>query len=530
VLDRDEPGHRPVASFGAPRPMKIASAVDDAAGLNRLLDALSDPKRSGRTVAITLILYCAVWTLYAVLSKLTQDVHFDMGEMVSWSREVTLGTPKHPPLPAWLVGIWFAVFPLRDWAFYLLSMAMATLALWVAWMIAGRYLDGEKRAVGLALLTLVPFFNFHALKYNANSMLTPTWALTTWFFLRSLDSRSAGVAALAGLAAAAAMLVKYWSLVLLAGLVIAALADSRRGRYFRSPAPYITVAVGAAALAPHIWWLYAHDFAAFGYALETHPATIGEALVSGLAYVAGAAGYVAVPVVLAAVAARPTGLAVADAVWPSDPRRRTVVVAFVVPFLLPLVAAVIAKEKIVSLWAIASMTLLPVVLLSSPLVTLPRAAAIRILAIAFAVPVVCVVAAPAVALLVHLHGVENYGSQYRLVAERVETAWHDTTDRPLRVVGGASNLLLGSAPYFAERPSIYEIVTPQLTPWVDEARIAREGIALYCPADDSICMNALNARAAASAVGKRVEVEISRTFLGIADQPVRYVIVTIPPR
>ncbi len=226
-----------VRAFDVPPAMKIASAVDGAAGLNRLLDALSDPKRSGRTVAIALVLYCAVWTLYAVLSKLSQDIHFDMGEMVSWSREVGLGTPKHPPLPAWLVGIWFIVFPLQDWAFYLLSMAMATFALWVAWMIAGRYLDGEKRAAGLALLTLVPFFNFHALKYNANSMLTPTWALTTWFFLRSLDSRSAGAAVLAGLAAAVAMLVKYWSVVLLAGLAIAALADSRRAALFPLAGP-----------------------------------------------------------------------------------------------------------------------------------------------------------------------------------------------------------------------------------------------------------------------------------------------------
>jgi len=93
--------------------MTIAAAIDNATGLNRLLDALSDRKRSGRTVAITLIVYCAVWTVYAVLSKLTQDIHFDMGEMVSWSREVTLGTPKHPPLPAWLAGIWFGVFPLQ---------------------------------------------------------------------------------------------------------------------------------------------------------------------------------------------------------------------------------------------------------------------------------------------------------------------------------------------------------------------------------------------------------------------------------
>src|SRR5271168_4424739 len=342
------------------RPMKIASSVDNAAGLNRLLDALSDPKRSGRTVAITLIGYCAVWTLYAVLSKLTQDIHFDMGEMVSWSREVTLGTPKHPPLPAWLVGIWFTVFPLQEWAFYLLSMATATFALWVAWMIAGRYLDGEKRAVGLALLTLVPFFNFHALKYNANSAMTPFWALTTWFFLRSFESRSAGWAVLAGLAAAASMLVKYWSVVLLAGLGIAALADPRRALYFRSSAPYITVVVGAAALAPHLWWLYTHGFAAFGYALESHPATLAEALLSGVTYVASAAGYVAVPVLIAAIAARPSGGAIGDTLWPAEPPRRTVVVAFMMPLLLPVLAAVIAKEDVVAIWTIASMTLLPV--------------------------------------------------------------------------------------------------------------------------------------------------------------------------
>jgi dolichyl-phosphate-mannose-protein mannosyltransferase len=530
VLDQDGPGRRPAASFEVPRPMKLASAIDGAPWLNRLLDALSDPRRSGRTVAIVLVLYCAVWTLYAVLAKLSQDIHFDMGEMVSWSRELALGTPKHPPLPAWLIAAWFSVFPLQTWAYYLFSMVMATLALGVSWMIAARYLDGEKRSAGLALLTLVPFFNFHALKYNANSAMTPAWALTTWFFLRSFESRSIGWAVLAGLAAAASMLVKYWAVVLLAGLGIAALADPRRALYFRSPAPYITVAVGAAALAPHIWWLYAHDFAAFGYALESHPATIAEALRSGVTYVASALGYVAVPVLIAAIAARPSAFAVADALWPSDPPRRTVVIAFVLPLLLPVLAAVIAKEDVVPIWTIASMTLLPVVLLSSPLVTLVRAAAIRILAIAIAVPLVCVVAAPVVSLAVHLHGVENYGAHYRLVAQEVEKVWRETTDRPLRLVGGTANLLYGSVFYFADRPSLLEIASPQLTPWVDEARIARDGIALYCPAADSVCMKALNARAAKSAVGKRVEVEVSRTFLGIADKPERYVIVTIPPR
>ncbi len=87
------------------------------------------------------------------------------------------------------------------------------------------------------LLTFVPFYNFHALRFNANAVLIPFWALTTWFFLRSFDTRRAGWAVLAGAGAAAAMLGKYWSIFLLAGLAIAAVTDPRRSAYLRSPAP-----------------------------------------------------------------------------------------------------------------------------------------------------------------------------------------------------------------------------------------------------------------------------------------------------
>src|SRR5215475_453371 len=161
--------------------------------LGRLLDALSDPKRRGRTVVAVLAAYCAAWTVYAVIAKASQDFHFDMGEMVAWSREITFGTPKHPPLPAWLVGAWFSVFPLATWAYDLFAVGIATVSLWVAFVVSTRYLDGVKSAVGLALLTLVPFFNFHALKFNANSAMMPWWALTTWFFLRSFEApRSQG--------------------------------------------------------------------------------------------------------------------------------------------------------------------------------------------------------------------------------------------------------------------------------------------------------------------------------------------------
>ena len=511
-------------------PMRFSFSVDAmVAALGRLLDALCDPKRRDRAVVIVLAAYCAVWTLYAVLAKASQDIHFDMGEMVAWSREVGLGTPKHPPLPAWLVGAWFGIFPLDEWAYYLLAVAMAAAALWVAWAVSARYLAAEKQAAGLALLTLVPFFNFHALKYNANTAMMPLWALTTWFFLRSFETGRIGFAALAGVAAAAAMLAKYWSIVLLAALAIAALCDSRRRRYFGSAAPYVTMAAGAAALSPHVAWLYLHDFAPFGYALESHPATVAQALLSGVGYLAGALGYAAAPILIAAVAAKPARAAIAEALWPDDPQRRLAVMVFILPLLLPTLLAAATAERVVSLWSIAGMTLLPVVLLSSPRIAISRMAAIGILAIAVALPVLAIAAAPIVAMATHLAGVPNYARHYRLVAQAAEKVWRETTDRKLQLVGSYNNLLYGTVFYFADRPSTYEIVSPAVTPWADEARISRDGILLYCPVAETLCMNALAARTAGGRQGKSVEVEISRRFLGVAGAPMRYAIVAIPP-
>ncbi len=510
--------------------MKVSvslKAID--AALGRLLDALSDPKRRGRTVVAVLAAYWAVWTLYAVVAKASQDFHFDMGEMVAWSREITFGTPKHPPLPAWLVGAWFSIFPLATWAYDLFAVGIATVSLWVAFVVSTHYLDGVKSAVGLALLTLVPFFNFHALKFNANSAMMPWWALATWFFLRSFESRGLGFAALAGFAAAGAMLTKYWSVVLLAALAIAAASDPRRKLYFGSAAPFVTVVAGVAALSPHLAWLYLHDFGTFGYALESHPGTVLEAFVSGVGYAAGALGYAVVPILLTGIAAKPAPADVADMLWPGDPRRRLPVVVFILPLVLPALMAVAAAEKVVSLWAIGGMTLLPVVLLSSPRIVIPRVAAIRILAIAVFFPVLAVLVAPIVAVVTHFNGIPNYGTQYSLAAEAAGKVWRETTDQPLRLIGSYDNVLDGTAFYFPDRPSTFEIVNPALTPWTDEARIARQGILLYCPVTENRCMDALNRRAAAAPRGRRVEMDVSRTFLGIPGPVTRYAIVAIPP-
>src|SRR5262245_37739506 len=173
--------------------------------VERLFAALTDPARRERTAAAVVLGYVAVWTLYGTLAKASQDIHVDMSEQFTLSRELAWGYAKHPPLAMAIVRAWFAIFPIADWSYYLLAMADAGLALWLAWRPSARLLDGDKRVLVLALLTLVPFFNFHALKFNSNTVLMPLWAGTTLLFLRSFETRRVLDAMLAGIAAAAAM-------------------------------------------------------------------------------------------------------------------------------------------------------------------------------------------------------------------------------------------------------------------------------------------------------------------------------------
>ena len=502
----------------------------------RFLNALTDPVRRERAVLVALLGYVALWTVYAVLAKGGQDIHADMSEQYVLSRELAWGYPKHPPLAIAIVGAWFAVFPTADWAYYLLANVTVGLTLWIVWRLSARYLDGEKRVVGLALLTLVPFFNFHALKFNANTVLMPLWAATTLWFLRSYESRRLLDAALAGLCAAAAMYGKYWSVFLLLGLGVAALVDQRRATYFRSPAPWVTIAVGALALAPHIAWLTANDFAPFSYALDVHGSeSFASTLRGALGYLASAVAYLAVPLVILFLAARPSRAAIADMAWPTTPKRRLAAIAFWAVLLGPALVAPFARVGLVSIWSMSAWTLLPVVLLSSPLVAIARRDAAHILVLAVAFPLVMTALAPAIAFSLHRAGLHPGTTHSSVLVAPIEELWRETSDRPLRVFAGFDEFTDGVAFYMPNHPRAAHVVD-RVGSQVDEAHISRDGAVLLCPARPRNlafaipCRNVLLKRALCSPQGKRKEIEVSRRFLGVEGRRERYLLITIPPR
>jgi 4-amino-4-deoxy-L-arabinose transferase-like glycosyltransferase len=490
----------------------------------RWRDALVDPARRDRTVLAFLAIYVLLWTVYGTIAKSSQGFHSDMTEVVAWSRDLSLGHLKHPPFAAWLVRLWFTVFPFAGWSYYLLAMLMPAIALWITWRMSADYLDPDKRIVGLALLTFVPFFNFHALKFNVNTVLLPLWAATTWFFLMSIRTRRTSWAILAGVAAACAMLGKYWSMFLLAGLALAALIDKRRSAYFRSSAPWITIAAGLVALAPHLLWLVEDDFESFSYAMLVHgEKAFAATVIAAVGYVAGTIGYIAFPLVVVGAIVRPGVKTLSDVVWPQETERRLVAAAFWGPLLLPVIMAVAGGAEITSLWSMPAFSLLPVLLLSSPATTIGEGDTRRILLGAAVLPIAMLVVSPLLTIAAQRAGPAPASAQASLLAGEVERLWHQTTPQPLRFIDGSEDLAYGVTTYAVERPRA--LIGMPVPP---AAELARSGFVWLCFAEDVVCRS--RAVEHDGAAVKLVETQIVRNFLRIAGKPQRYAIYIVPPK
>ena len=493
--------------------------------LTRLGAALAAPARADRAVFWLLVFTTLVWTAYGTIAKWPQGLHPDMTEIVAWSRDLSLGYLKHPPVAAWLVAGWFTVLPMAEWSYYLLAMLMPAITLWIVWKLSADYLDIEKRLAGVLLLMLVPFFNFHALKYNVNTVLMPLWAATTWCFLRSYRTRDVAWAALAGACAAAAMLTKYWSVFLLDGLVMAALLDKRRAAYFRSWAPWVTVFVGAVMLAPHILWLVDHQFAPFTYAMTVHgEKPLSVTALSALGYLSGSIGYIAIPLIVVAVMARGKPQVLAEIVWPRDAERRLVALAFWLPFLMPVAGALAGGSAINSLWSMPCWTLLPVLLLASPAVMARRVDIERLLLAVIAVPIVMLIASPFIALNTQRNNPLLASAQAPLLARQVEQVWQQVTPEPLRFVGGEADLAYGVVTYALDRPRALTNMPP---PDADE--LARAGAFYVCFAEDQGCRQKSAERAVGNPRSQTVESTIVRGFLRTLGQPQRYTLIVVPP-
>src|SRR3979490_1100096 len=260
----------------------------------------SDPQAALWLVSGFAAVHAVLWTVILVNLKTGQDVHMDVAEAFGWGQKFLLGYGKHPPLSGWVAGVWFRVFPVTDWATYALAMATLGCAMVICWLLALRVVDHRRAFLVVVMLALYPIFNFKGFKYNPDLLQLVTLPLVVLAYLDAFEQRSVKSGWLLGVAAALALMTKYWVLTMIGAIGLAALIHPQRLKFLGSPAPWVAIAALAVAMIPHLIWLKGVDFVPLTYAgdvygLSSHAQSIQRVL----GYVGHNLALLAAPVELA---------------------------------------------------------------------------------------------------------------------------------------------------------------------------------------------------------------------------------------
>jgi len=498
--------------------------------MERLVAATASPEHGRRALIFILIAYSAVWATYAIIAKSTQGVHADMAEIFSWGWDLEWGTHKHPPFLPALVSLWFSVFPASDWAYYLLAVISTAIAVYFTWLLSGLWLQGVKRAAVPFLLMLIPFYNFLALKLDHNTILIPLWAITTYAFVRSFQTRSILWSVMTGIFVGMAVLAKYWSFFLLLGQASAALVDSQRLRYLKSWSPWIITIVSFGLFLPHIVWLEANHYPTFIAAQNRLANSSAEAVWYLWGYVYSSIAFVAGPLLAVALLAKPSRSAVVDILFPRDRDRRFAAIIFWVPLLAAIPFAIFMQVRLTSLWTMSALSLFGVVLLSSPLVHFTHKSAAVVAGTAIFVSIAALLASPLVAIEKLHGGVENHAAYSRAVAKEVRKQWEQTTTQPLHIVGSVFSLVNSVTFYLEKKALPIAFYAPTHPPWDTAETINQFGAALVCPTANVACRSAIDHIVAGRPIARHAEITIQPYWLGFVGEPRDFVIDILLPQ
>jgi hypothetical protein len=509
--------------------------------LGRALATWLDFAPTGLATRFLLLWFVLLYTAFAIISSASVGLHPDLLDTYARGLHPAAGYDGHAPLAALMAAAWFALFPATDWAFHLLAMVNAAIGLYATDRIARRYLDGDRRIAVLLLLLLTPFYQFVGQCFGADQTMLATWPIASYCFLRAFETRGLAWSAGAGAAAALALMGSYYSVFLLAGFVAAVLAHPGHRTYLRSVSPWLSLAVGTVALAPHIQWLYATGFASFS---EWAAAHMGAPLMralrkDGLCVVEGIAS---VGVLLAVywLAVRPDRATLRETSWPADPDRRMLVILLAVPLALPAVVAPLIGTVWTPLWTMPPAFLLPIILLRPKAAELTRVAAIRITALVAAITILTLAAAPWLAQRMHAEGTAEGREYYRLVSGEITNAWHLGTGLPLRIVMGDRDLASAVSFYSPDHPDViagFETSSPPSPAsgggkgggWITPDRLAQDGWAAICNADDEKCVAAARERAAGKSNVQFITYSTMSRYLGKAGKLGRFFFILAAP-
>ena len=223
-------------------------------------------KNINKVFYIFLFIHLILWTLIPSFSNV--NLPLDTIEALAWGSNLDWGFSKHPPFSAFAVEFFFNIFGNYDWAYYLLSQIFVLISFLFVWKFSNEILEDKTYSLlSVLLLAGIYFYNFTSPEFNVNVSQLPFWALSVYFFWKSLNSNKKIDWVLFGFFSALGFLSKYLFIYILIALFIFFISNFKK--YRKSLKGYLlSILISLVITTPHFIWLFENNFVTIFYGLN----------------------------------------------------------------------------------------------------------------------------------------------------------------------------------------------------------------------------------------------------------------------
>ena len=236
-------------------------------------------KNITKVLFLFLSFHFILWTLIPSISN--KNLPLDTIEALAWGSNLDWGFNKHPPFSAFAVEVFYSIFGSNDWAYYILSQVFVVVAFIYVWKLSNEIFEDKIHSlISVLILTSIYFYNYTTPEFNVNVSQLPFWALTVYFFWKSINSNSKTNWVLFGIFSALGFLSKYLFIYLLLAIFLYFILNIKKNKKFILYY-FLSLIVSLLILLPHFIWLYENNFVTISYGLS-RSALIDYALINHL--------------------------------------------------------------------------------------------------------------------------------------------------------------------------------------------------------------------------------------------------------
>lgn len=183
----------------------------------------------------------------------------------NYAQHLDIGYLDHPPMVAWMIWLGTTVFGHSEFAVRFGAAVSWVVAAFFCFQLARNLYGKTEGFIAVLLFSALPFYFAMGLLMMPDAPLTAAWAGALYFLERATLGEQSKAWLGAGVCIGLGMLSKYTIALLGPATLIFLLLDARSRQWFKSPWPYLAVAVASLLFSPVIVWNAMNDWISFAF-------------------------------------------------------------------------------------------------------------------------------------------------------------------------------------------------------------------------------------------------------------------------